>query len=105
MLQGSVMLSSTRILSSEGPEESGKYRDYLKGNYELDNSNTTARANTPTLDGIQRMVNKNKLYETRHAVQVFSKRSNYSKGVKSKNSDIMSGEGTPVGVPSPKQEV
>ena len=108
MLQGNVMLSSHRHGSErdgidDGP---GKYREYLRGNAEIDSSNATMRAYTPNQDGYQRgAVSKNKPHEIRHAVQVFSKRSGHSRGVKSKNSDIMSpGNETPLRGTSPRNE-
>ena len=49
MLQGNVMLSSHRLGSErdgidDGP---GKYREYLRGNAEIDSSSATMRAYTP----------------------------------------------------------
>ena len=72
------------------------------------------RAFTPQNEGGVRAggPSKNKPHEVRHAVQVYSKRSGgQSRGVKSKNSDIMSANNdTPLRQPtsqptSPKNEI
>lgn len=58
ILHGNVVLPNggNRLNSDVIDDQSCKYRDYLKGNYDVaENSSSTMRVYTPTLEGWQKM--------------------------------------------------
>ena len=104
MLNGSMMMTNNRVITSQGVGETSKYGDYLRGTMEIaERSISTIRAKTPSVEN-SNALKKQRTFDQHHATKASFYVTKHNKG-QSKNTAnlILSGDTLPLKINSNAQ--